>query len=397
MFLSLGLVLLAASALAAVITPFIRDAAIRRGVLDQADSARKIHRHPTPRLGGIAVVSAFYLIAAVVAAVYPMTLAPIDLGIFLAGAAMALLGIYDDLRNADARLKFAVQASIALSLYAAGLRIETVWVPGFQFTLGWLRMPVTVLWIVGVTNAVNVIDGLDGLAAGIAIIALAGIALMFDRVGNPSLLLVTVALIGAVAGFLVHNQHPASIFLGDCGSLFLGGMLATLSIRATQLGAGEITSVTPLLLLAIPLIDTATAFARRLRRGESPFNGDRLHIHHRILSRFGSHRAAVQIIHFVAVLFAMAGVLAVVATGTGGLIAIGTAAGLTLLLLVRLVGPTVASTTSATDIDGRPLASIVSIFRPVKRSRRTLAGPTGPADLASTPERRSVGSRDSIY
>src|SRR5262249_46934117 len=129
----------------------------------------------------------------------------------------------------------------------------------------------------------------------------------------------------------------------------------------------------------------------------SPFKGDRLHLHHRILSRFGSHRAAVQIIHFVAALFAMAGVLAGVATGTGALIAIGMAAGLTLLLLVRLAGPTVASQTPATAIDGRPLASIVSIDRAVKRSQRTAAGLTAPADVASTSERRRVGSRDSIY
>jgi UDP-GlcNAc:undecaprenyl-phosphate GlcNAc-1-phosphate transferase len=331
MIFIISLTFVCALAWSLVLTPWIREVALRRQLVDVADGARKIHAQPTPRLGGIAIVLAFCAAVALLALFAPDAIRRDD-AVGLAGAlAMALLGVYDDLRGADAKLKLAVQLSIALALVAAGVRIDQVALPSGVVRLGAAAPVVTVLWIVGISNAVNLIDGLDGLAAGLALVALAGVALLFAAAGQGGALTVTLALAGAVLGFLVYNRHPANIFMGDCGSLFLGAMLALTTLRAATQADGSVIMLAPVLLVAVPIFDTTAAIVRRLRRRGSPFKGDAEHVHHRIMRRLQSHRGAVIVLHATAALLAGAGVAFAVDPALAG------AAVLTPMVLATLV------------------------------------------------------------
>lgn len=299
---------------AAGLTPLVVAAARRLQLLDQPDTIRKLHGRAVPRLGGVAVVTAF--LAPVVAlslhdndvahAVY----ADLRLALSFIGGALAIvaLGVYDDLRGTDARQKLAVQVLVAVAMWVAGFRVEHVGGSlGFSIALGALSLPVTVMWIVGVVNAVNLIDGLDGLASGIALAAtlvLLGVALLNDQV---LLALLMVALAGALVGFLVFNFNPARIFLGDSGSLFLGFVLAVASTwthqKATTAAA---VSLLPLFALAVPLLDTTLCVVRRLARGQHPFSPDREHLHHRLMALGLSHRGAVLTLWAIAGVFGWA-------------------------------------------------------------------------------------------
>jgi UDP-GlcNAc:undecaprenyl-phosphate GlcNAc-1-phosphate transferase len=290
----------AALASSAVLTPLVRWVAVRRGLFDHALSARKIHGRPIPRLGGVAIVAAF---AAVLGSVMLLDeriarIAAADghllLGIAGGGLLIAGLGVYDDVVGADARVKFGVQFAVAALAYAAGLRIDSLSLPVLgTVELGFLGLPLTLLWIAGITNAMNLIDGLDGLAGGVAVIAAA--ALFAISLGHSSLLpmLITATLGGAVLGFLFFNFNPASIFMGDTGSLFLGYVLATASIPVAHEGSSAVALLVPIVALGLPIGDTLLAMARRAARGVPLFSADRGHIHHRLLDLGLSQRQAM--------------------------------------------------------------------------------------------------------
>jgi UDP-GlcNAc:undecaprenyl-phosphate GlcNAc-1-phosphate transferase len=288
----------------ALLTPLVRRLAYRLGILDHARSSRKIHGQPIPRLGGIAIVVAFYapLVGLLVfqSSVGAMFLAEREhvIGLFVGGIAIAALGLYDDLRGADAWKKFVVQFAVAGLLYHLGFKMEVLANPfGEPIVLGWLSLPFTLLWIVGVVNALNLIDGLDGLAGGVALVAVVTTFVISIERGHPLMMLFSSALAGAIVGFLIYNFNPASIFMGDTGSMFLGFVLASTAIQTNQKASTAVAVMIPAIALGLPIMDTLLAIGRRAVRGRPLFSADKEHIHHRLLARGLSHRQAVLVLY----------------------------------------------------------------------------------------------------
>jgi UDP-GlcNAc:undecaprenyl-phosphate/decaprenyl-phosphate GlcNAc-1-phosphate transferase len=336
--------LLLAGMVAAAMTPLAARLAYRIGAVDRPGEARKIHSRPIPRIGGLAVAVGFF--APIVGlAIYTNDISNLiytDLRLvaaLIAGAsAILILGVYDDVRGADAKLKLAVQIPVAIGLWVAGFRIDLLGVPLVgAFHTSFLSLPLTVLWMVGVINALNLIDGLDGLAAGVALFAsivLFGVAFM-DRA--VLLCVVACALGGSLAGFLFFNFNPAKIFLGDSGSMFLGFILASISIWTQRKGATAAALLIPVVALGLPLLDTGLSLVRRLARGQNPFRADKEHLHHKLLASGLSHRHAVLTLYTLSGVFAL-GALAMLDNDTTrrsiALATVGAAA----LILMRQTG-----------------------------------------------------------
>jgi UDP-GlcNAc:undecaprenyl-phosphate GlcNAc-1-phosphate transferase len=295
---------LLATLVAAALTPLLRAFARRRGLLDHAIGSRKIHGRPVPRLGGIAIVLAFFAPLAGVVLLRTglgekLLVDDARAAAFVAGGlAIAALGLYDDLRGAGALKKLTVQVAVALLLYKCGFKVELI-TAGLSGSLpiGALSLPLTVLWIVGVINALNLIDGLDGLASGVALFALSTNFAIAAFRGDPLMAFLTAALAGAVLGFLVYNFSPASIFMGDTGSMFLGYVLAAGSIAASQKSSTVVSLLVPVVALGLPIADTLLAIARRAARGRPLFSADKEHIHHRLLALGLTHRQAVIVLY----------------------------------------------------------------------------------------------------
>lgn len=328
----------------AVTTPLVAWLAHRFGWLDEPSEARKVHTRPVPRLGGVAVVLAFF-VPLLGLALWENRVSGLlyedqrlVLGLFGGALAIVALGVYDDLFGASAKQKLAVQCATTIALWFCGFRIELLGNPlGDAFDLGMLSLPLTMLWMVGIINALNLIDGLDGLASGVALLAavvLFGVAF----VDNMTLLcLITVALVGALVGFLFWNFNPAKIFLGDSGSMFLGFVLGAVSIWTQQKGATAVALLIPILALGLPILDTTLSFVRRIGNGKSPFEADREHLHHRLLALGLSHRNAVLTLYTASIVFGL-GALAMLDTrATHRAIALSTVVAVA-VILVRRVG-----------------------------------------------------------
>jgi UDP-GlcNAc:undecaprenyl-phosphate GlcNAc-1-phosphate transferase len=281
------IVSLAASLL---LTPLLRDVAHAGGLLDSSDGDRKIHARDVPRIGGIALVLALGL--GITALYLDDRLASIHLSPQLlataAGAvAMHVLGVVDDLYPMRARYKLFWQICIALAVCAAGLRVNAISLPGMRDVAipTVVGFALTILWLIGITNSFNLIDGVDGLASGAALFALltmSAVGIVNHQWGAAWL---TMSLSGALIGFLIYNFHPASIFLGDSGSLFLGFVLGATGLMSAQKSSTTVAVAVPVLILGLPMLDTALAIARRFLRGQPIFAPDRGHIHHRLLSQ----------------------------------------------------------------------------------------------------------------
>jgi len=273
---------------------------------------RMVHTGFVPRMGGVGIISGFF-IASIAALLWPGDIFASGwehAGILTGALMMAALGIYDDLNGMNATQKFSGQFLAATVVILSGCSISFLHNPfGSDIELGLLSIPLTYLWLIGVTNAVNLLDGLDGLAAGVSAIAAAVMAFIAALSGAWIIVVLCVALIGGLLGFLRFNYHPASIFMGDTGSLFLGFILASLSLKAFEMTAHNVTLLLPLLILAVPIGDTAVAFFRRLNRGSHPFKPDKDHLHHRLLYLGLSHRQAVHIIYGLSVMYGLTAVL----------------------------------------------------------------------------------------
>jgi UDP-GlcNAc:undecaprenyl-phosphate GlcNAc-1-phosphate transferase len=291
-------------------TPFVVKLALRRGVVDKKTTG-KIHAHEVPRLGGIAIAAGFYvpvLGLALRVNVYQGNVyeQPLRVAALLGGGVVILLlGIYDDLRGARAWQKLMIQIPVAVLVWMAGVRIGGTTGPnGVTMALpAWLSMFATVAWIVIVVNAINLIDGLDGLASGLVLESLVITALCAWHREDPTLALFALCLSGSVAGFLVHNFHPASIFMGDSGSMFLGYVLAVATAWTSQKAATLVGVVLPAVALGLPLLDTWMAIVRRMLRGQQILRGDFDHIHHRLLMRGFGQRRSVLLLYGVGALF----------------------------------------------------------------------------------------------
>lgn len=324
----------AALATSLVATYIVRERARRTLLFDNCED-RKVHRGDIPRLGGVAVFVASAIgLSAIFAFFGSHSLGPWSSGlpIVLAGAAaIHFLGLYDDLKGIRARYKLLVQVAVALGVYALGIRVTTLSLPFFgivSLTPG-VGLLFTVVWLVGITNAFNLIDGLDGLASGAALFALITMFVVASINGQAGAALVTIILAGATLGFLVYNFHPASIFLGDSGSLFLGFMLAGVGLLSSQKSQTVVAVAIPIVSLGLPVLDTMLSIARRFLRGQPIFSADRGHIHHRLLTLGHSPRQAALLLYGACAFLALGGMLLVNESGYVALVlvVVGLAAG----------------------------------------------------------------------
>jgi len=287
---------LAAAAVAFAVTPVVIAAARRAGAFDHP-GPRRIHRAPVPTLGGLALVLAV-LGVAWAARLLPGPAAALDvkplLGLTLAAIPVVALGLVDDLRGATPWAKLAIQTSAAMVLVLFGYGVPVLTNPfNGTFASGAFNVPLTVAWVLVVTNAVNLIDGLDGLASGAVLIAAATLWWVGRSHADFYVMFISALLIGATFGFLRYNFPPARIFMGDTGSQFLGLTLAAVSLLENRKGTAAVTLLLPLVALAVPILDGSVAFLRRLVRGRPVFHADVGHIHHRLLRLGLSPRSAL--------------------------------------------------------------------------------------------------------
>ena len=290
-------------------TPLVRRFAFKIGAIDIPKDNRRMHKKPTPRIGGLAIIFGF-TVATLCFAQPSRQL----YGTHAGAAIIAVMGVIDDCKNLPAKLKFVIQIIAALVVVFAGdIKIDVFTNPNFlsdnpYWVLPeWLSVTLTVIWIVFITNAVNFIDGLDGLAAGVSAIMSISLVFISIRVGEYSIAILGIALMGSCFGFLPFNFNPAKIFMGDTGSTFLGFMLATLSIQGVFKSYAVISFAVPLLILGLPLFDALFAMIRRILRGQSPMTADRGHLHHRLVDMGFSQKQTVFI------LYAISGVLGITA------------------------------------------------------------------------------------
>ncbi len=325
------------------LTVFVRHRARVAGLFDWHDGGDTqggrfvrprfdVPRAGIPRVGGVAVTIA---VLATMCAAAPLLLVRgpgwrgggNGLAVLLAGGvAMHLVGLADDFRPLAARWKFLVQVAVALLVCGAGVRLTALYLPGVGIVdVGvTLSTVLTVAWLVGMTNALNLIDGLDGLASGAALFALAALFIFARANGRPDAALMSIALAGATMGFLYFNFYPATIFLGDSGSLFLGFMLGGVGLLSTQAAAASaptaVACAVPIVVLGLPLLDTSLAVARRVAQGRPIFSGDRAHIHHRLLDRLlargHSPRTAVLTLYALCAMLALCGMWLVAGPGS---------------------------------------------------------------------------------
>lgn len=284
-----------------VLTRVVRDHAVEVGLLDPCND-RSLHTEPVPRVGGVAIVVSTAIGLLVTWQGFAGRMPPIDrpLTALLVGAGlMHVFGLVDDIRPVPARYKLAAQTLLAFGVWYFGLRIPGVFLQGAPtiFLAPWLNMFLTVVWLVGLTNAFNLIDGLDGLAAGAALIALGALFLVSLAFGHLAVAIVICAVVGATFGFFRYNFPFGSIFLGDSGSLLLGFALAGLGLLSSRRSDGSLSIVIPILALGLPIIDTGIAIVRRYLRGQPIFDADRGHIHHRLLARGHTPRNAALILY----------------------------------------------------------------------------------------------------
>lgn len=300
-----------------LLTPPVKKLAYRIGAIDVPKDGRRMHKRPTPRLGGLAIFGGF-----LVAAIVTGHITPQRLWILAGAAVIVVLGIFDDRNALSAKFKFVVQiVAAAIPVIFGNLRIAMFTNPflfsdSLYWNLGALSIPITILWIVAITNAVNLIDGLDGLAVGVSSIASMTMLAVALFIGETEIAVILAALAGACVGFMPYNLNPASIFMGDTGSTFLGYMLATLSIQGLFKVYALISFAVPFLILGLPIFDTAFAIVRRVLSGRSPLAPDRGHVHHRLIDMGFNQKQAVAILYVISVVL---GLIAVVLTTSGEL------------------------------------------------------------------------------
>jgi UDP-GlcNAc:undecaprenyl-phosphate/decaprenyl-phosphate GlcNAc-1-phosphate transferase len=313
-----------ALALSFLLTRQVRRLAVAHGWLAVPTVDRHLHRMPIPRLGGIAIFLAFLLSVATALLVNARFHKLPDglsahrlLTILVPGLLIFLLGAFDDLRNLGPYVKFSVQTLAGVMLFLGGLRILDLPIMFGAHQFPWfVGLPLTVLWVLAITNAFNLIDGLDGLAAGSALFSTL-VVFVVALVSQSSLVaLMTIALAGAILGFLRFNFNPATIFLGDCGSLFIGFLLSALALEGAQKAPTIVAVAIPVVSFGLPILETALSVLRRLISGRPVFTADREHIHHKLLQRGLSHRQVVIVLYAVSALFGLVSLFLLWPTGS---------------------------------------------------------------------------------
>ena len=313
----------------AIIMPFIKKLAMQIGAVD-IPRTRHIHTKPMPKMGGIGIFLGF-LLGYMLFGETSVQMNSILIGGFL----IILIGLIDDMTELKPSVKFIGQlASACVIVFYGQFLLDNVSAFGIDLHFGILAYPITVFFILGCINCINLIDGLDGLSGGISSIYFLTVGIIATIQGHFGLdFVLSFVMLGSTLGFLVHNFHPASIFAGDSGSMFMGFIISVIAL----LGFKNVTMtslIIPLLILAIPILDTLFAIIRRLLKGESPSKADKFHIHHQLLNRNFSQTATVLIIYFIDLLFAFASILYVLKDRTLGYIVYGV---LTVIVFIFII------------------------------------------------------------
>jgi UDP-GlcNAc:undecaprenyl-phosphate GlcNAc-1-phosphate transferase len=306
-----------------VLTRSVRNFAVSRGWVAAPVHDRHLHQSPLPRLGGVAIYLSFLISVATTLLAgrwFSGALsisAPKLLTILAPATLIFFLGVYDDVRTVGPYTKFAVQAIAGGMLFLGGLRILDLPVLFGARHFGWgVSLPLTILWVIAITNAFNLIDGLDGLAAGSALFSTLVVFVVAVFTHSSLVSLLTIALAGATLGFLRFNFNPATIFLGDCGSLFIGFLLSALALEGAQKAPTIIAVAIPVVSFGLPILETALSVLRRLIGGRPVFTADREHIHHKLLQRGLSHRQVVIVLYAVSAIFALLSLFLLWPTGS---------------------------------------------------------------------------------
>lgn len=305
---SIFLPIIIAAAISYSMTPLVIKLAHKIGAIDVPKDNRRVHKTPIPRLGGLAIYVAFmvtYLSLNSMSGVKEM-------GLVIGSLVIIAAGVIDDLKPISAKVKLAAQILAAAILFYSGIRIDflTNYIrPSEMVDMGFMSLPMTIFWIVGITNTVNLIDGLDGLAAGISTIAAGSLAYVAIINGRTETALVTLAIVGACAGFLPYNANPAKIFMGDTGSLFLGFILAATSIDGSIKGATFIVFAAPIMALGVPIFDTSFAILRRMINKRPIMEADKGHLHHRFLKLGFDQKTAVMMMYLISALLGVSAIL----------------------------------------------------------------------------------------
>ena len=310
------LALLVALVVSFLMTPVVKTFAYKVGAIDVPKDARRMHKVPIPRLGGLAIFIGF-----IVSILLFVKITPEMKSILLGAVIIVVLGVVDDIMALPALLKFVVQIAAALIPALSGVQIiafsnPNIFSDNLYWVLGNLSIPITVLWIVGLTNAVNLIDGLDGLANGVSAISATTMLVIALVGGQSQVAIVLAALVGACVGFMPYNMNPAKMFMGDTGATFLGYILATMSIQGLFKYYAVISFVVPFLILGVPFFDITFAVIRRLAKHQNPMTADRGHIHHRLIDMGLNQKQSVAIVYMLTGVLGLAAVLLANSTGT---------------------------------------------------------------------------------
>lgn len=309
LLLRVGEALLCAMVVSFLMSPLVKSFAYKIGAIDVPKDSRRMHKKPVPRLGGLAIFLGFLVSLLIFVRIDRQMQ-----GILLGAVVIVVLGVVDDITPLRAGFKFLVQIAAALVAVYHGVVVEILSNPNVfskepYWFLGWASIPITVLWIVGITNAVNLIDGLDGLANGVSTISAVTMLVIALLVSEAQTALVMAALVGACVGFMPYNRNPAQMFMGDTGSTFLGYILATISIQGLFKYYAVISFAVPFLILGLPMFDTLFAIVRRLAHGQNPMSPDRGHIHHRLIDMGLSQKQAVAALYVVSSILGLSAVV----------------------------------------------------------------------------------------
>lgn len=289
-------------------TPIVRQLAFKIGAVDVPKDDRRVHKKAMPLMGGLAIFA-----AVIISVLIFLPLDKTTFSILLGGTLIVISGIVDDLKDMSPKVKLLFQILAGVVLIIGGVKVDFITNPfngeSTLLYLRWLSVPLTLFWIVGITNTVNLIDGLDGLAAGVAMISSISLMLVASKFGYTEITILSAIVAGACLGFLPFNFNPAKIFMGDTGALFLGFMLAAISIEGVMKSVATIAVIVPILILGVPIFDTTFAIFRRLLNGQSIMAADKGHLHHRLLNKGFTQRKTVLILYAISSTFGLFAVL----------------------------------------------------------------------------------------
>ncbi|MBC7087759.1 MAG: undecaprenyl/decaprenyl-phosphate alpha-N-acetylglucosaminyl 1-phosphate transferase [Tissierellales bacterium] len=285
-----------------LLTPVMIKVAPKLGALDIPKDNRRMHKKPIPLLGGVSLY-----ISVIIGLILFVPLSTEMKAVIVGATVMFLAGIKDDIKGTTAKEKLIYQLIAASIVIAFGVKIEFLTNPfsstGSIIYLGWLSIPLTFFWIVGITNTLNLIDGLDGLAAGVSFISSLSFIIVAALYGHFGIATLASLIAGATLGFLPYNFNPAKIFMGDTGALFLGFILSIISIEGVMKSVATISFVVPIIILGLPIFDTTFAILRRFINGQSIMEADKKHLHHRLLEHGYSHKKTVLILYMISAIF----------------------------------------------------------------------------------------------